>query len=44
MDGNSGQTLPVFDRFDNGGDLVETAFLMEGLLSRPAVLQSHDRA
>jgi hypothetical protein len=33
MDGNSGQTLPVFDRFDNGGDLVETAFLMEGLLS-----------
>ena len=33
MDGNSGQTLPVFGRFDNGGDLVETAFLMEGLLS-----------
>lgn len=33
MDGNSGQTLPVFDRFDNGGDLVETGFLMEGLLS-----------
>jgi exo beta-1,2-glucooligosaccharide sophorohydrolase (non-reducing end) len=33
MDGNSGETLPVFDRFDNGGDLVETAFLMEGLLS-----------
>jgi hypothetical protein len=33
MDGNTGQTLPVFDRFDNGGDLVETAFLMEGLLS-----------
>jgi exo beta-1,2-glucooligosaccharide sophorohydrolase (non-reducing end) len=33
MDGTSGQTLPVFDRFDNGGDLVETAFLMEGLLS-----------
>ena len=33
MDGNSGQTLPVFDRFDNGGDLVETAFLMEGFLS-----------
>jgi hypothetical protein len=33
MDGNSGETLPVFDRFDNGGDLVETAFLMEGLLA-----------
>jgi len=33
MDGATGQTLPVFDMFDNGGDLVETAFLMEGLLS-----------
>jgi len=33
MDGETGQTLPVFDRFDDGGDLVETAFLMEGLLS-----------
>jgi hypothetical protein len=33
MDGGSAQTLPVFDRFDNGGDLVETGFLMEGLLS-----------
>jgi hypothetical protein len=33
MDGETGQTLPVFDMFDNGGDLVETAFLMEGLLS-----------
>jgi exo beta-1,2-glucooligosaccharide sophorohydrolase (non-reducing end) len=33
MDGITGQTLPVFDMFDNGGDLVETAFLMEGLLT-----------
>lgn len=33
MDGNSGKTLAVFGRFDDGGDLVETAFLMEGLLS-----------
>jgi hypothetical protein len=33
MDGATGQTLPVFDMFDDGGDLVETAFLMEGLLS-----------
>lgn len=29
--GNSGQTKP-FSQFDDGGDLVETAFLMEGLL------------
>jgi exo beta-1,2-glucooligosaccharide sophorohydrolase (non-reducing end) len=33
MDGNTGQTLPVFGMFDNGGDLVETAFLMQGLLA-----------
>ena len=33
MDGSTGQTLPVFGMFDNGGDLVETSFLMEGLLA-----------
>jgi exo beta-1,2-glucooligosaccharide sophorohydrolase (non-reducing end) len=33
MDGSTSKTLPVFDMFDDGGDLVETAFLMEGLLT-----------
>ncbi len=33
MDGATGRTMPVFGMFDNGGDLVETAFLMEGLLT-----------
>jgi exo beta-1,2-glucooligosaccharide sophorohydrolase (non-reducing end) len=33
MDGHTAQTLPVFDMFDDGGDLVETAFLMQGLLA-----------
>ena len=33
MDGSTGRTMPVFGMFDNGGDLVETAFLMEGLLA-----------
>jgi len=33
MDGATGKSLPVFDMFDNAGDLVETAFLMEGLLA-----------
>jgi len=33
MDGGTGKTMPVFGMFDNGGDLVETSFLMEGLLS-----------
>lgn len=33
MDGDTGQSLPVFDMFDNAGDLVETAFLMQGMLA-----------
>jgi hypothetical protein len=33
MDGNTGKTMPVFGTFDNGGDLVETSFLMQGLLA-----------
>ncbi len=33
MDGKTGQSLPVFDVIDGGGDLVETAFLVQGLLA-----------
>jgi exo beta-1,2-glucooligosaccharide sophorohydrolase (non-reducing end) len=33
MDGSTGKTMPVFGMLDNGGDLVETSFLMQGLLS-----------
>ena len=33
MNGSTGHTMPVFGMFDNGGDLVETSFLMEGLLA-----------
>lgn len=32
LDGKSGKTIP-FSVFDNGGDLVETAFLAQGLLT-----------
>ena len=32
MNGKTGDVIP-FSTFDNGGDLVETAFMMEGLLS-----------
>ena len=32
MDGGTGQTIPFSSR-DNGGDLVETAFLFQGLLT-----------
>ena len=33
MNGTTGQSLPVFDVIDSGGDLVETAFLVQGLLA-----------
>jgi exo beta-1,2-glucooligosaccharide sophorohydrolase (non-reducing end) len=33
MNGGTGQTMPVFGMFDNGGDLPETSFLMQGLLA-----------
>ena len=33
MDGRTGESLPVFDVIDSGGDLVESAFLIEGLLA-----------
>jgi len=33
MDGSTGRTMPVFGMFDNGGDLVETSFLIQGLLA-----------
>jgi hypothetical protein len=33
LDGNTGKTIPYFGKYDDGGDLVETAFLMQGLLA-----------
>jgi hypothetical protein len=33
MNGQTGKTMPVFGMLDNGGDLVETSFLMQGLLA-----------
>lgn len=38
MDDRTGASLPVFGMFDDAGDLVETAFLMEGLLTARAYL------
>jgi hypothetical protein len=32
LDGRTGRVWPFFGRYDDGGDLVETAFLMQGLL------------
>jgi len=39
IDGSTGQTIP-FSRYDDGGDLVETSFLIQGLLT---VRQYFDR-
>ena len=33
LDGETSEGVPVFGMFDDAGDLVETAFLMEGLLT-----------
>jgi exo beta-1,2-glucooligosaccharide sophorohydrolase (non-reducing end) len=33
MNGSTAQTIPLFGIYDDGGDLVETAFLIEGLLA-----------
>jgi hypothetical protein len=33
MNGSTAQSMPVFGKFDDGGDLVETAFLIQGLLA-----------
>lgn len=33
LNGNTGKTMPYFGKYDNGGDLIETAFMMQGLLT-----------
>jgi hypothetical protein len=33
MDGDTGKPIPLFGKYDNGGDLVETAFIIQALLA-----------
>lgn len=33
MNGATGQTLPLFGMLDNGGDVLETAYMVQGLLT-----------
>ncbi len=33
LNGRTGKAMPVFGMYDNGADLVETSFMMEGLLA-----------
>src|SRR5579864_2875486 len=44
MNGSTGRTMPVFGMFDNGGDLVETSFLMEGLLAARQYFRGNSEA
>jgi hypothetical protein len=50
LDGRTGKVIPVFGQYDNGGDLVETAFMIQGLLAarqffdRDAVAEMQIRA
>jgi len=41
--GNTGKVIPLFSKYDNGGDLVETAFLMQGLLVVRQYFQNETR-
>lgn len=39
IDGPTGKAVPFFGRRDNGGDLVETSFLLQGLLAAEQYFQ-----
>ncbi|GAC1674848.1 MAG: hypothetical protein PVS2B2_09320 [Candidatus Acidiferrum sp.] len=43
MDGSTGKSLPVFGMFDNAGDIVESAFLLEGLLAARQYFQGSSK-
>ena len=44
MNGSTGKTMSVFGMFDDGGDLVETSFLMQGLLAARQYFQGSSEA
>lgn len=44
MNGATGHTMPVFGMYDNGGDLVETSFLVQGLLAARGYFHGSDPA
>jgi exo beta-1,2-glucooligosaccharide sophorohydrolase (non-reducing end) len=44
MNGSTGHTMPVFGMYDNGGDLVETSFLVQGLLAARGYFHGSDPA
>ena len=42
LDGRTGEVIPLFGRYDNGADLVETAFLTQGLLAARQYFDADD--
>jgi len=44
LDGRTGRAIPWFGKYDNGGDLVETAFLIQGLLAARQFFDRPERA
>ncbi|QYA24178.1 hypothetical protein G3I01_01190 [Gramella sp. MT6] len=44
IDGSSGKVVPFFGNKDNGADLVETSFLMQGLLTVKQYLSENNSA
>ncbi len=44
MDGRTGKVIPLFGKRDNGGDLVETAFMIQGLLAARSYFDRENRA
>lgn len=43
LNGTDGKTIPFFGSKDNGGDLVETSFLMQGLLTAREFFNGTDK-
>jgi hypothetical protein len=44
LDGRSGKVIPLFGQYDNGGDLVETAFMVQALLALRPYFDREDEA
>jgi len=44
LDGRTGKVRPYFGKYDNGGDLVETAFVIQGLLAARQYFDRDDAA
>jgi hypothetical protein len=42
LDGDTGRAIPFFGKYDNGGDLVETAFMIQALLAARQYFDGND--